>query len=248
MKYAIFTTGWKSLRNVQLCVEEAFASTLPPSEFCVVINPYGPETPQIIDYCIKEERITRYAIVSQNIGCARGFNIGFNLCESPYVVALSDDCRVGPETYEKMVREFEDPKVGIVGVQWGGHMEPWSFDVADVHRSYPPDQKPTIQGFLVAYRLKMINDLGGYNIVNNGPLGDECGLGLKAWANGWKSAVAEGCSWFHQHDISGNPDQEVPFMGRSINVSKSPELFESALEQAEKYNSMIECRSAIKEE
>jgi len=222
MEYSIFTTGWKSLNNLRLCVAEAYESTIPPSEFCVVINPYGYHTPDIIDYCVKEERITRYALMSQNIGCARGFNTGFNLCNSPFVVALSDDCRVGPTTYEKMIKEFDDSQVGIVGIEMGGR---------------PEHKRPTLKGFLLAFRLEMIDEIGGYSMLN-GPLADEHDLGLKAWANGWKSVVAKNCEWEHFHDISAHPDQDLPFMGKVFNVAKSPEIRDS--QRWDKYNSMIE--------
>jgi len=223
MEYSIFTTGWKSLSNLQQCVEEAYASTHLPSEFCVVVNPYGEDTQKIIEYCSSDQRITRYSIMSQNIGCARAFNTGFNLCESPFVVALSDDCRVGPSTYEKMIKEFKEEDVGIVGVEIGGR---------------PEHKRPTLKGFLLAYRLEMINDIGGYNFLN-GPLADEHGLGLKAWACGWSSVVAKGCEWQHVHDISNFPDQDLPFMGRTFNVAKTPEIHDSCIDQWELYNSLI---------
>lgn len=224
MEYGIFTTGWKSLNNLQLCVEEAYASTQVPSEFCVVVNPYGEDTQKIIEYCATEKRITRYAVMSQNIGCGRAFNTGFNLCESPFVVALSDDCRVGPSTYEKMIKEFNNVEVGIVGVEMGGR---------------PEHKRPTIKGFLLAYRLEMINEIGGYNILN-GPLADEHGLGLKAWAYGWSSVVAPDCEWQHVHDISNFPDQDLPFMGRTFNVAKTPDVHNSCLAQWDQYNSLID--------
>ena len=223
MDYSIFTIGWKSLNNVKLCVKEAYSSTLPPSEFCVVVNPYGEDTQKIIDYCVNEEKITRYAILSQNVGCGRAFNMAFNMCNFPYVVVLNDDCRVGPHTYEKMIREFEDEKVGIVGVERGGR---------------PEHKRMTVKGYLLAYRLEMISDIGGYN-MSNGPLADEHGLGLKAWANGWESVVAEGCEWHHVHDISSFPDQNIPFMGKPFNVSKSPEILEPCFRSWEIYNSII---------
>mgnify|MGYP003149777753 CR=1 FL=1 len=152
MKYSIVTIGYKSFNNILNRVEEAFNSTLKPEEFIVVVNPYGneSETKKIVDFVRKDSRITRWVYCSQNIGCATAFNLGLAISDTEYIVCLSDDCEVGPITYEKMISSFKEESVGIVGVERGGL----------------PGEPMTPKGFLLAYRKKMVQDIGGYSEIS----------------------------------------------------------------------------------
>lgn len=207
MKYAIATIGYKSATNIQKAVEEAFIySTVKPTEFVVVINPYEfnlSETERILSYVKADPRVTRWAYMSQNVGCAKAFNIGFKLCEEELIVALSDDCRVGPLTYGKMIsgfssNGFDNPLIGIVGVEAGGKSE---------------DAVTTAKGFLLAYRKSMIDKIGGYDEVAS-PLGDEREFGLRAAVSGYQTKIVTGCEWHHIHDISNHPTDKINYFGK----------------------------------
>ena len=205
MKYSITTIGYKSAENIKRAVEEAFIySTFKPTEFVVVINPYEfniAETERILAYVKAEPRVTRWAYMSQNVGCAKAFNIGFKLCEEEFIVALSDDCRVGPSTYSRMISGFSDPFVGVVGVESGGKPE--------------EDATITAKGFLLAYRKSMIDKIGGYDEIAS-PLGDEREFGLRAAINGYRTVIVPGCEWHHIHDISNHPTDKINYFGRVI--------------------------------
>ena len=156
LDYAVATIGYKSSQNIITAYMQAFQQTQKPKEFVVVVNPYAgnpQETELITAFVEGNPNITRYAIMSQNIGCAKAFNIGMKLCESPIIIALSDDCRVGINTYELMVKAFDDPKVGIVGVEVGECFQAEG-------KTYP-----TAKGFLLAYRKRMIDRIGGYDEI-----------------------------------------------------------------------------------
>jgi len=201
MSYAVATIGYKSVSNILRAVEEAYASSLAPDEFVVVINPYRDDNVgRMLEYVRNEERITRWALLSQNIGCAKAFNMGFSMCESDYVVALSDDCSVGPETYEGMISGFDAEDVGIVGVVGGGR---------------EGDAVTTAQGFLLTYRRDMVREIGGYDEIAS-PLADEREFGLRAAANGWKTNIVGGLPFHHIHDISNNPMDNINYMGEDM--------------------------------
>lgn len=201
MRYSITTIGYKSLNNIINRLNEAYSATLPPTEFIVVINNYSSESLKILEHVSKDPRVTRWAFVSQNIGCAKAFNIGFSLCKEDVMVALSDDCSVFGDTYRNMVSEFLDPKVGVVGVEYGGNLSNDKWDVA--------------KGYLVAYRKSMIDSIGGYD-ESFSPLADERELGLKAQFNGWSLKIAQNCQWQHYFDISSKPHTIIDYMGEKI--------------------------------
>lgn len=195
MNYSLITIGYKSVSNVLSALTEAKNSTIPPKETIVIYNPY-----QNVDIFLEtNKRVDKYALLSHNIGCCKAFNLGLKMCSEQYAVVLSDDCRVGINTYEKMLNEFNDPKVGIVGVESGG--------------SY--NEKSIAKGFILMLSIKMINEIGGYDELAS-PLADETELGYRAWANGWKTAIAPNCQWHHVHDISNNPYAEINYLGQIV--------------------------------
>jgi len=198
MKYSIVVIAYKSLENLKNCILDAFNSTVPPTELIVIVNPYSEqETSNIVKYIQTEARITRWAYLSQNVGVATAWNLGMAMSTLEYIVILNDDCRVGSNTYENMIKEFNKDNVGIVGVRWGGKEE---------------DPLPTAQGFLLAYKHSMIKKIGGYSEYSS-PLADERELGLRALANGFKISIAEDCAWHHIHDISNHPKTVIKYLG-----------------------------------
>ena len=225
MSYSIVTIGYKSLQNIKNCVNEAYQSTLPPDEFILLINPYDEQTAKdILNYAISETRITRYAYMSQNVGVATAWNLGMAMSTSDYIVVLNDDCRVDTVTYEKMIKEFSDPEVGIVGVLAEG---------------YPKNIKMTAQGFLLAFSKKLFLDIGGYHEMAS-PLADEVEYSLRAWANGYKTVIANGCSWHHIHDISNNPQTTINYLGSPWTpVKDQPETIKKIKQLVCKYNKVI---------
>tara|TARA_Y100000310_G_C20700345_1_gene829133 strand:+ start:3436 stop:4113 length:678 start_codon:yes stop_codon:yes gene_type:complete len=206
MNYSIATIGYKSFDNISRRVNEAYNSTHPPKEFVIVINPYGDstETDKIIEFAKSDSRVTRWAILSQNIGCAKAFNLGFDLCKEECIFALSDDCSVGPETYGRMSSHFVDPKVGVVGVEAG-------------HTS--GDKYSAAKGFLLAYRRSMILEVGGY-FEEFSPLACERELCLRCQHMGWSMVIDSNCEWSHVHDISNNPHHTIEYMGEKFTANE----------------------------
>lgn len=225
MNYSIVTIGYKSLQNIKACVDEAYQSTLPPNEFVLLINPYDQQTAKdILTYAASEPRITRYAYMSQNVGVATAWNLGMAMSTSDYIVVLNDDCRVGPQTYENMIREFSNPRVGIVGVESGGN---------------PGDAKPTAKGFLLAFSKELFLNIGGYP-EKSSPLADEVEFGLRAWANGYETAIAKNCSWSHIHDISNNPQTTINYLGSPWTPTKDqPDYLNYVKPVINQYNERI---------
>lgn len=210
MKYSVVTIGYKSFNNILSRVNEAFNSTLKPAEFIVIVNPYGneSETKKIVDFARNDSRITRWVYCSQNIGCATAFNLGLAISDTDYIVCLSDDCGVGSITYQKMIESFKDELVGVVGVEKGGF----------------PGEPMTPKGFLVAYRKKMVQDIGGYSEIST-PLADEREFGMRAIYNGWKVNVPEGCEYIHVHDVSSNPNRPFMYLNKTV-VPQGPNGFQ----------------------
>lgn len=223
MDYSIITIGYKSLDNIVKRTNEAYNSTRPPKEFVIVINPYGDlvETDKITEFAKADPRVTRWALMSQNIGCAKAFNLGFDLCKEECVFALSDDCSVGPETYEKMAAHFTNHNVGIVGVE-SGHTE--------------GDKYSAAKGFLVAYRRSMLIEIGGY-FEEFSPLACERELCMKCQHMGWSMVIASDCKWSHIHDISNNPHHTIEYMGDRITPNDFiPLMYPKVQERIDVYN------------
>lgn len=199
--YSLITLGWKSLDNIKAVYKEAEESTHKPKEIIVVNNYYNSTVGSEIESFLTKAPKTKYVLPYANIGIGLAWNLAMYMSSSQYCIIVNDDCRVGKNTYELMMREFEkEDMVGSVGVCWGEN---------------PQDKKPTPQGFLIGFNMKMILSIGGYKEFYN-PFADERELCLRGWVSGWSSVVAPNCEYQHVHDISNNPEQEIPFMGKRI--------------------------------
>ncbi len=218
MNYSLITLGWKSLQNIKNVIQDAQASTQPPSEIIVVINHYDIEASKdILEYVSHEPAVTRWTYNSQNIGIGAAWNLGMHMAKSDVLVVVNDDCRVGVNTYERMASEFgKDPKVGAVGVLEGGKPH--------------EDCRMTPQGFLIAYSKQMIVDIGGYLEFYN-PLADERELCLRGWRYGWKSRVVQDTQWNHVHDISNHPEQQIPYLGDTVTANDINRELEPIVQQ-----------------
>ena len=223
--YSLITLGWKSLDNIKAVYKEADESTHPPKEFVVVNNYFNSTVGSEIESFITKAPRTKYVLPSANIGIGLAWNLAMCMAESRHCIIVNDDCRVGRNTYELMMKEFDkEEKVGCVGVTWGGK---------------PEDKKPTPQGFLIAFDKEMIYSIGGFKEFYN-PFADERELCLRGWVGGYKSRVAEGCEYSHIHDISNNPYQSIPFLGKTIVPREIQENLEPIMKKfIDYYNSVL---------
>lgn len=216
MSYCLISIAWKSLQNIRNVIEDAYQSSVRPSEIVIIINPYNDQdTTEIRNYVKSDNRITRWIDCSQNIGCATAWNVGLHSNNSKYCIIVNDDCRVGQSTYGNMLSCLSQEGVGMVGVDLGG---------------FDGDRVQTAKGFLFGVYKKAVLEVGGFREIAS-PLADEVEFGLRVATAGYKIIKAENCSWDHVYDISNDPFQPIKYLGNYINVRQRQSQIEPYLKK-----------------
>jgi GT2 family glycosyltransferase len=197
--YSLVILGYKSLDNLKRALAEAELSSLPPTEIVIIINYYSDISKKILDFVQQDNRVTRWAYSSQNMGIATGWNLGINLSTIDRVIVLSDDCSVKANTYKTMVAGFDNPKAGIVGPKGGSFL-----GISHV------------TGCLFAVSKKMTSLIGGCSELST-PLGDEVEFCFRAKANGWDVIYVD-APHSHTFNISAKPNETINYLGIEMKV------------------------------
>lgn len=198
MNYSLVIAAYKSLDNLVNRIKESEDSSLPPTEIIVIVNPSDTGvTDDIIKEVKQNTQVTKWSIMSHNVGVATAWNLGMAMASNNLIVVLNDDCSVGENTYKNIVSSFISDDIGIVGVESGG---------------YPGDAEMTAKGFLFCIRKDLVSRLGGFSELAS-PLADEVELGLRFWSKGYKTVIANSCQYNHKHTISSNPNTRINYLG-----------------------------------
>ena len=220
MSVSVGIVAYKSADNLGARLREIQGSDVQPDEVVVIVNP-GPdeaENEEIKQRVQVSPVVTRYSINSQNIGVATAFNLAIFTSTTDYVIMLNDDCSIGRTAIGDIVDGFNSDSVGIVGVIAGG---PGPYGVKGLTYA---------QGFLIAFRRKMVKKIGGYSELAS-PLACETELTCRASYHGW-STVIKPTVWSHVHDISNHPSDTINYLGKDVRpVDFQPKTQEALQEE-----------------
>lgn len=94
----------------------------------ILVDDCGPEQEQLIEVYRSLNGNSRLLKNKVNSGFARSVNSGVSTGKAPFILMLNSDVILQPGAIPAMLREFDDPEVGIVGCKllfadsrWGGN-------------------------------------------------------------------------------------------------------------------------------
>ncbi len=164
-------------KYVSLCLESIWAETDYPNFEVVVVDNGSSST--VCDYLRSAAAVEgrlRVIFNEENLGFAKGNNIGIHACtDAEYVVLLNDDTVVTPGWLSKIVRYLSDERIGMVGpvTNWTGnearievsyrdleHMRAFAAEYTKEHAGESFDID-VLAMFCVGIRKRLIDRLGG---------------------------------------------------------------------------------------
>lgn len=83
----------------------------------ILVDDCGPEQEQLTEVYRSLNGNSRLLRNRQNSGFARTINAGVAAGQAPFVLLLNSDCILEPGAIPAMLKEFDDPEVGIVGIK-----------------------------------------------------------------------------------------------------------------------------------
>ncbi len=174
---------------------------------------------EIAEHLKSHPRITRYAVLKQNIGVARAWNLGLEMAVTPVVFILNADLHLEQQAVDELERALTTlPLAACVGPQ--GSFVEFSmtrdyvyYDKGAVHT---PMEVDAVSGFFFAIRLQHFND----KIIRfeNGFTPcyfEEWDLGLQIKRAGLKSYVVPVTSYDHHWSGSIRALREIGYYEQS---------------------------------
>ncbi len=164
-------------------------------------------------------RITRSAVMTENIGVARAWNVGMEMAATPQVFILNADLHLEPQAVEAMARGLSmldnaacvGPQGSFVNFRLGKdflYFGKGDFDI--------PIEVDAVSGFLFAVKREHFGP-GGLRFENayTPCYFEEWDLGLQIKQAGLKSYVVPTTAYTHHWSGSIAARREIVFMGRS---------------------------------
>lgn len=164
-------------------------------------------------------RITRSAVMSENVGVARAWNLGVSMATTPTVFILNADLHLQPETVESLEQSLHSlDRAACVGPQG-------SFVNFDLTRDYiyfdkgsfeVPIEVDAVSGFLFAIKRRHFGPGGlKFEEAYTPCYFEEWDLGLQIKQQHLKSWIVPTTSYTHHWSGSIAARREIDFLGQS---------------------------------
>lgn len=185
-----------------------------PGEVIVIFN-----SPAVADDLKGHPRITRSAVMSENIGVARAWNVGISMATTPYVMILNADLHLEApviDTIEDGLRRLE--QAACVGPQGSfvNYRLTRDFLYFDKGGFDQPIEVDAVSGFLFGIRRELFGPGGlKFEEAYTPCYFEEWDIGLQIRQAGMKSWIIPSTSYDHHWGGSIGGRRQIECLGRS---------------------------------
>lgn len=183
-------------------------------EVIVVCNGQDDE---LVNFIKNHPAIDRYCLNSENVGVARGWNMGAQLADGDILCYLNDDVAVGNGALEVLCKQLlANVEVGQIGPA-GSYWKNCAHD--QFVESKVPVFADVVSGFCFLIKAKLFHDLGGFDI-NFTPAGcEEIDMSYRIRKAGFKCVVDSSVDikHFHHHGVSAQR-VDIAYMGKVVDT------------------------------
>ena len=119
-KVSIIIVTYNALDYIKICLESLFANTSAIHEVIIVDNRSDEKTREYLSE-LKDRKNVRLIFNEENLLWSPGNNIGIRnaAADSEYYLLLNSDTKIlGKDWLGKLQRPFQDPAIGISGIQY----------------------------------------------------------------------------------------------------------------------------------
>lgn len=209
---SIVVVTWNAPGHVRSCVQSVLDLTDVPFELIFVDNGSQAETREYLTQMCRTHDNVRLVLNDTNLGYPVAANQGLAIARGKHVVLLNSDTIVTSGWLGRMLTRFEHPQVGLVGPMTNfacndQQIDDAPFWDANSMQSYAVRwsalmkgqtvHTPLLIGFCLAIRRDLIEKIGGLDERFFPAHFDDHDYCLRAWAAGWKCAVARDVFVYH---------------------------------------------------
>lgn len=193
-------------------IESIAANVACEKELILVVN--GQDDSDLVEFARTSPAVTRYALLSANVGVARAWNVGAHLALGDVLCFCNDDVHIGKDALETLMKVLADPTVGEVGPAGGEWRNGQPGAMVGLEKIEEAEQ---ISGFLFLTRTSVFEEVGGFDNAYTPAGVEEIDFSFKVRARGYRCVVVPGLDAVHygSHGISST-DTTIHAMGSSI--------------------------------
>lgn len=210
---SIIIVNWNGKKYLKDCLNSVFSQTYPNYEVVFVDNA---STDGSVKYIKENFSKVKIVVNKENLGFAKGNNVGIEVAKGKYIVTLNNDTTVEPHWLEELVKVAEnDEKTGICAskILWmdkpniiysTGLVLKYGCTVADRgHLEEDRGQYEKVQQVFGAcacsalYRKKMLNEIGPFDETYFAYYEDS-DLSWRAQNAGWKAVYVPTSICYHK--------------------------------------------------
>ncbi len=182
-----------------------------------------------IQALIQKHRVSKYCLLSTNVGFSRGNNIGFQMAEGEFCCIFNDDLEIRSDGWlSRLLEPFKDPEIGIAAAQVGRI----SYVRGKCQATTTADNPATRDrmrkvgypffagGFLAAYRTRDLHIIGGFDPLFTPGSWEDVDICYRLDKMlGRKICLVDGIEWSHPFRVS-HALGTVEYLGRMESVEE----------------------------
>lgn len=117
---SIVIVTYRSRKHIIDCLESIYKYNDIGDTLEVIIVENNSEEKDLMFEDIRSRFNEQVTLVNSgaNVGYGTGNNIGIKACTSPYVIVMNPDVRLVCPIFKKVIKALDDPKVGMIGVDF----------------------------------------------------------------------------------------------------------------------------------
>lgn len=184
-------------------------------EILVIIN--GNNDTELIEYISENKLVTRYAILTDNVGVSRAWNIGSQMATGDFLCFCNDDVEFKSDSFEKLLDILIDDKtagqIGPEGGMWEGVTSGKRVGLSQI------EEADEISGYFFIIPNFVYSKTGGFDIEYSPAGCEEIDMSFKIRQLGYKCLVVPNTGIKHHghHGISLK-NTNISFLGMNINT------------------------------
>lgn len=184
-------------------------------ELIIIIN--DSENVELIEYIKNETIVSKYAVISKNIGVSRSWNIGAHLAEGKYLCFCNDDVEFQYSSFKNLLSTFSHhDKVGQIGPQGTKWLRDKPGEYLVSNQIMEAD---AIAGYFFIVPTTVFHEVGGFDNFYTPAGCEEIDMSFAIRNKGYKCLIVPNTGIIHHgnHGISSR-NAIIKYFDKEINT------------------------------
>ena len=203
-KFASVKTMIKKLYLLTDALDDISNNVSCPFEIVIICN--GNENDSFVDFIKNHSAITKYAILSTNVGITRGMNIGVEMAEGEFLCIANDDVEIGKNSIEKLIEILNKDGIGQVGLEGSMWYRQKPIEKVSNDKIREVD---TVAGYMFIVKRTVYDLIGGMDTNYTPAFVEDIDISYAIRDAGYKCLAVPGLNVKHHH-ISGASSSNKP--------------------------------------